>query len=56
MGSALIGTVIKTAADTAYGIVYNTMDDSVSLGKGVIDDKENFIFNEDEGNPIAVRD
>ena len=56
LGSALSGTVIKTATDTAYGIVYNTMDDSISLGKGVIDDKENFIFNEDEGNPIAVRD
>lgn len=56
LGSALSGTVIKTATDTAYGIVYNAVDDSVSLGKGIIDDKENFIFNEGEGNPIAIRD
>lgn len=53
--TALAGIVIKTGQNTAYGIVYDKSNGSVSLGQGVVNNKNNFSFNVGEINPIVTR-
>lgn len=53
--TSLAGVVIKTGENTAYGIVYDKTNDSVSLGQGVVNNDNNFSFNQGEINPIVTR-
>lgn len=55
ISSALAGIAIKTDSENAYGIAYNPSDDSVSLGQGTISSDGNFLFSENESNPILTR-
>lgn len=50
----LSGLAIKTNATDVYGIVYDIATDSVKLGLGKIVDNQ-FVFNEGEGNAVAIR-
>lgn len=53
----LSGLAIKTgAANTAYGIVYNSASDAVELGLGTVAEDNSFTFDPNEGLPVAVRD
>ena len=53
--TSLAGVVIKTGESTAYGIVYDKTNNSVSLGQGVVNNDNNFSFNQGEINPIVTR-
>lgn len=53
--TALAGIVIKTGQNTAYGIVYDRSNGSISLGEGVVNNDNNFSFNAGEINPIVTR-
>lgn len=50
------GIGIKTNSNDVYGIVYDPTSDSVKLGLGTSDTGGKFTFNENEGEPVAVRD
>lgn len=52
--TALSGIAIRTNATDVYGIVYDHTSDSVKLGLGKIVDNQ-FVFNEGEGNAVAIR-
>lgn len=52
--TALSGIAIRTNATDVYGIVYDKTSDSVKLGLGQIVDNQ-FVFNEGEGNAVAIR-
>ena len=52
--TALSGIAIRTNATDVYGIVYDKTSDSVKLGLGKIVDNQ-FVFNEGEGNAVAIR-
>lgn len=52
----LSGLGIKTNANNVYGIVYDPISNSVKLGIGTMDSNGEFTFNENEGEPVAVRD
>lgn len=56
LNNILSGLVIRTGptAGTSYGIVYDGKD-AVKLGVGTLDNGA-FSFNDDEGNPVVVRD
>lgn len=54
--TSLAGLGIKTNSTDVYGIVYDTVSDSVKLGLGKAATNGAFTFNIGEGNPIAVRD
>lgn len=51
----LAGLGIKTSSTDSYGIVYDTVSDSVKLGLGKVDTTGTFTFNTAEGNSIATR-
>lgn len=51
----LAGLGIKTSSTDSYGIVYDTVSDSVKLGLGKVDTTGTFTFNTDKGNSIATR-
>lgn len=53
--TSLAGIVIKTGQNTAYGIAYDKLNKSVSLGQGVVNNDNNFAFNDGEINPIVTR-
>lgn len=50
------GLAIRTDSTNVYGIVYDSVHDSVDLGLGQLDTTNNFTFNDGEGYPVAVRD
>lgn len=50
------GIGIKKNATDTYGVVYDPISDSVKLGLGKSDSNGKFIFNENEGQPVAIRD
>lgn len=50
------GIGIKKDATDVYGIVYDPTSDSVKLGLGESDTNGVFTFNENEGQPVAIRD
>lgn len=50
------GIGIKKNATDVYGIVYDPTSDSVKLGLGTAGEDGRFVFNENEGEPVAVRD
>ena len=50
------GIGIKKNANDVYGIVYDPASDSVKLGLGTAGEDGRFVFNENEGEPVAVRD
>lgn len=50
------GIGIKKNATDVYGIVYDPTSDSVKLGLGKSDANGVFTFNENEGQPVAIRD
>ena len=50
----LSGIAIRVNATDVYGIVYDLASDSVKLGLGKIVNNQ-FVFNENEGNPVATR-
>ena len=49
-----LGAIIAEHNGIVYGLVYD--GDSYKLGEGLVDDNGNFIFKQDEGLPIALRD
>lgn len=50
------GTASGTSYPSAYGIVYDPSTETVKLGKGTLDSNyEDFVFNQNEGKPIALR-
>ena len=54
---ALLGGIgIKKDATDVYGIVYDPTSDSVKLGLGKSNANGVFTFNENEGQPVAIRD
>ena len=54
---ALLGGLgIKKNATDVYGIVYDPTSDSVKLGLGKSNANGVFTFNENEGQPVAIRD
>ena len=53
--SQLSGLSIRIDPNTAYGIVYDKINESVSLGKGTISNGD-FTFIENESKPILTRD
>ena len=50
------GIAIKTNDTSAFGIVYDPGVEELKAGIGAIDVDNEFSFNPDEGNPIALRD
>lgn len=52
----LSGLAINKDANTTYGIMYDPVDDVVKFGEGTLDNDRKFVFEADEGKPIAVRD
>lgn len=55
LSSQLSGISIRTDAENAYGIAYDIVNDSVSLGSGKISNGS-FSFNPNESKPILTRD
>ena len=51
----LSGLAINKNSTDTYGIMYDPNEDSVKLGLGKLDDKNEFTFNEAEGSPVATR-
>ena len=50
------GTASGTSYPSAYGIVYDPSTETVKLGKGTLDSNyADFVFNQNEGKPIALR-
>ena len=61
VGSSLTGIAMRTGVDekgedTAYGIAYDTDNDSISLGQGVVHSDGEFVFKAGESKPILTRD
>lgn len=61
VGSALTGIAIRTGVDEkgediAYGIAYDTDNDSISLGQGIVYSDGEFVFKAGESKPILTRD
>ena len=54
--TAQSGVVINKNSSSAYGILYDPVDDTVKLGLGINNSEIGFSFNENEGSPLAVRD
>lgn len=52
----LSGIAINTGATDTYGIMYNPTSNTVNLGLGKIDENGKFVYNENEGSPLAIRD
>ena len=48
--------VDEKGEDTAYGIAYDTDNDSISLGQGVVHSDGEFVFKAGESKPILTRD
>lgn len=55
LATLLSGISIKTDADNAYAIAYDPINESVSLGKGIMHNGE-FAFTSGESKPILTRD
>lgn len=55
LAGANSGIAIKTNKTNSYGIVYNPVSNSVNLGNGVLDSDGNFVFTNEENNPILTR-
>ena len=53
--TALSGIAINKDENSTYGIMYDPEDDTVKLGLGTTSNGE-FSFDENEGEPIAIRD
>lgn len=53
--SLLSGIAINKNPDATYGIMYDPSDDTVKFGAGTLDENNKFVFNTDEGLPIAIR-
>lgn len=51
----LSGLAIRTNSTDAYGILYDPATSSVKLGLGTLSEDNEFTFDANEGNPIAVR-
>ena len=49
-----LGAIVSRHDDITYGLTYD--GDAYKLGQGSLDDKRNFVFDENEGLPIALRD
>ena len=52
--TTLYGAIAATSNGTTYGLVYD--GDAFMLGQGTIHDGGDFIFNDNEGLPITLRD
>lgn len=53
--SLLSGIAINKNPDATYGIMYDPSDDTVKFGAGTLDENNKFVFNTEEGLPIAIR-
>jgi len=53
--TTLSALVVKNG-DVAYGLTYDSEDESYKLGQGTVDEKGNFSFAEGEGAPITLRE
>lgn len=53
--SSLSGIAIRKNAEETYGIAYDPTDDTVKLGLGKLSLDGEFVFNEGQGLPVAVR-
>ena len=53
--SNLSGLGINTDSTTTFGIVYDPAVDELKAGFGTLSDTNEFTFNENEGNPVALR-
>lgn len=51
----LSGLVINKNSTTAYGFVYDPIDDTVKFGQGSVDENGVFTFNSGEGSSVATR-
>ena len=56
LGALLSGLAINKNANDTYGLMYDPTDDTVKFGQGTLDTNSKFIFSENEGRPIAIRD
>lgn len=53
--SLLSGIAINKNPTATYGIMYDPSDDTVKFGQGTLDENNKFVFNTNEGLPIAIR-
>lgn len=53
--SLLSGIAINKNPTATYGIMYDPSDDTVKFGAGTLDENNKFVFNTEEGLPIAIR-
>lgn len=53
--SLLSGIAINKNPIATYGIMYDPSDDTVKFGQGTLDENNKFVFNTEEGLPIAIR-
>ena len=53
--SSLSGLGINTDSTTTFGVVYDPAVDELKAGFGTLSDANEFTFNENEGNPVALR-
>lgn len=56
LGTALSGVGIRTNTASTFGIVYDPSVSELQAGIGALDSNNSFSFNDNEGNPIALRD
>ena len=53
--SLLSSIAINKNSTATYGIMYDPSDDTVKFGQGTLDTNNKFVFNANEGLPIAIR-
>lgn len=51
-----LGAIVSKNGDTIYGLAYDPTDNAFKLGLGAVGSGTDFIFNDNEGLPIALRD
>lgn len=51
----LSGLAINKNSTATYGIMYDPADDTVKFGEGTLDANRKFVFEADEGHPLAIR-
>jgi hypothetical protein len=54
--TSLAGLAINKNDSSTYGAVYDPTDDTFKFGEGSLSDSDEFVFNENEGLPFAIRD
>jgi hypothetical protein len=56
ISAAKVGHVFRKDASTAYGILYDPVNNNVRLGVGSYDAETGFTYDDDADHPIALRD